>query len=227
VGSLGFEPRIANAPGWYTKPSSTELTQDTQISPSIRRPQHQQEIINTLINLTNSGKAPNTVRGIASALKITNQQTNIADPEQVRTFIANLQKDAQTKNRYALAYEWFCKTNNIQWKKPYFKWERKIPMIPTTENIDKIISASSTKYATIFTILKETGLEAHELATTQRKDIDQERGIINALGCKGHNSRSFKLKPATAELLRKYLSTYTNEKPFPNAHALGESWRNT
>ena len=27
VGSLGFEPRIANAPGWYTKPSYTTTPQ--------------------------------------------------------------------------------------------------------------------------------------------------------------------------------------------------------
>jgi integrase len=164
---------------------------------------------------------------MASSLRKIGKSIDLNNPEQVKAFIATCNLNNQTKNSLALAYNWYCKTNGIQWKKPYFKWERKIPMIPTTENIDKIISASSAKYATIFTILKETGLEAHELATTERKDIDQERGIINALGCKGHNSRSFKLKPSTAELLRKYLSNYTNEKPFPNAHALGEAWRNT
>ena len=30
VGSLGFEPRTANAPGWYPKPSAEEPTQDAQ-----------------------------------------------------------------------------------------------------------------------------------------------------------------------------------------------------
>jgi integrase/recombinase XerD len=99
-------------------------------------------------------------------------------------------------------------------------------MIPTTENIDKIISACTTKYATIFTILKETGFEAHELSSTHQNDIDTQRGIINVIGCKGHNSRSVKLKPATAELLRKYIAEYPEPHPFPNSHALGEAWRN-
>jgi integrase len=81
-------------------------------------------------------------------------------------------------------------------------------MIPSTENIDKIICSCTTKYATIFIILKETGLEAYELASMKRNQIDTQRDIINALGCKGHNSRSFKLKEKTAQLLREYLAKY-------------------
>jgi integrase/recombinase XerD len=100
-------------------------------------------------------------------------------------------------------------------------------MIPTTANIDKIISASSQKYSTIFTILKEHGLEAHELATVTRNDIDQERGIINVRGCKGHNSRTIKLNTKTADMLRIYLQRYTENNPFPNSHAMGEEWRST
>jgi site-specific recombinase XerD len=61
----------------------------------------------------------------------------------------------------------------------------------------------------------------------QRKSIDTEQGIINAEGCKHHNSRSFKLKPQTAEMLRKYLTKYTDNNPFPNPHAMGEAWRDT
>jgi integrase len=143
----------------------------------------------------------------------------------VKTYIANSKHANVTKNKLALAYTWFCKTNGLEWKQPYYKWERKVPLIPTTENVNKIIAATSRKYATIFTILAETGLEGHELSTTQRKDIDTEQGIITATGCKGHSSRSFRLKPQTAEMLRRYLSENTGNNPFPNAHALGEAWR--
>jgi len=185
------------------------------------------EIINTLLNATNNGKAKNTVRVFASALRQLNSHADLMKPEEVKAYIASAKVCNATKNKLCLAYNWFCKTNRIQWEQPYFKWERKIPMIPTTENINKIIAASSRKYATIFTILTETGVEAHELATTQRKNIDPERGIINVTGCKQHNSRSFKLKPATAEMLRTYLAEYTADNPFPNSHAMGEAWRDT
>jgi integrase len=130
-----------------------------------------------------------------------------------------------TKTKLCFGYQWFTKVNNILWEKPRFKAERKIPLIPTTENIHKIISASPQKYATIFTILEETGLEAMELATMKRNHIDTEQGIINAEGCKGHNSRSFKLKPQTADMLRTYLYKYTTDSPFPSSRSMGEVWR--
>jgi integrase len=144
---------------------------------------------------------------------------------EVANYIANAKVSADTKNKLAFAYNWFAKTNGIQYTKPYFRVERKIPMIPTTENINKIIAAATDKFATIFTILAETGLEAHELATMTRKDIDLDRGIINALGCKGHNSRSFKLKTSTLVMLKKYVETNKNAALFPNTKAMSAMWR--
>jgi integrase len=100
-------------------------------------------------------------------------------------------------------------------------------LIPSSENVNKIIAASSSKYATIFRILDETGLEEQELRNVTRKDIDEKQGIINAQGCKGHKSRSFKLKPETAEMLRQYLNKYTDYQPFPETHYMSEIWERT
>ena len=182
-------------------------------------------IINTLIKATNSGKAKNTVRSISYSLRQINRNADLKNPEDVKAYIANSPVCNATKTKLCFAYNWFCQTNGIEWTKPRYKWERKIPIIPTTANVDKIISASTRKCATIFTILKETGLEGQELATTTRKHIDSEQGIISAQGCKGHNSRSIKLKQKTADMLRNYLSIYTTEYPFPNSRAMGEAWR--
>jgi len=209
--------------------SSRMWTNIPHKSEAILRPQqptkYEDLIINTLIKAKNEGKAKNTVIAISRRLKQLSRKADLKNPEEVKTAIANSPVCNQSKNKLALAYNWYCKTNGIEWKKPYFKWERKIPLIPTTENITKIISASPPKYATIFTILAETGLEAHELATIQRKDIDLERGIINAQGCKGHNSRSFKLKQQTADMLRTYMTKYTANNPFPSSRSMGEVWR--
>jgi hypothetical protein len=38
-------------------------------------------------------------------------------------------------------YQNFCKVNGLTFEKPRYKYERKIPLIPTTENIYKVISA--------------------------------------------------------------------------------------
>ncbi len=173
------------------------------------------------------GKAKNTIRLISFSLKQLNKHADLANPEDVKAYVAKAPVCNATRLKLILAYKWYAETNAIKWERPRYTWERKIPLIPTTENINKIICACTKKYATIFTILAETGIEARELVTTQRKDIDAEQGIINVQGCKGHNSRSIKLKPATAEMLRRYLTEYTENNPFPNSKAMSETWRQT
>jgi integrase len=198
--------------------------QDTDSSR--RRPQQYNElIINTLINAKSLGKSENTVKSISFSLKQLNKHTNLNNPEEVKNYIANHNVANGTKIKLCFSYDWYCKTNNIKWEKPKYRWERKIPLIPTTANIDKIISASTEKYASIFTILKETGIEGQELHTTDRQHIDTERGIINVQGCKGHNSRSIKLKQKTADMLRKYMLRYKQQYPFPKPKAISEIWR--
>ena len=185
------------------------------------------QILNLLIQMKNNGKSDATIKHNSNSLSLLNKYTDLNNPETVKTYIANLQRSTAYKKNLCIAYKQFCKFHSLQWTMPKYKSEHKLPLIPTTENINKIISASTKKYATIFTILAETGLEAHELTTMSRQDIDTEHGIINAQGCKGHNSRSFKLKTATAELLRQYLSRYTNNRPFPRAKIMGQIWMRT
>ena len=196
-----------------------------------RRRPHKQEvttnsqIINTLLKCKNSGLAESTLKSIASSFRTISKNADIDNPEAVKAFIANLKLSNNSKQKHANNYNYFCKYNGLKWEKPYYRSERNIPLIPTTANINKIISASSRKYAVIFTILKETGLEGMELATMPRSQIDAERGIINARGCKGHNSRSFKLKPSTADLLRTYLTQHKDAYPFPRSKIMGQMWR--
>jgi hypothetical protein len=106
VGPLGFEPRIANAPGWYTEPSAEELTQDTQIcqsSNAIRRPQeqakYQAEIIKTLLKTKNEGKVESTLRCFSSHLRILNKNTDLQNRTTVETYLANNIKDPQANSK--------------------------------------------------------------------------------------------------------------------------------
>jgi len=161
------------------------------------------------------GLAKETIRDVGYKLKQLSKMADLHNPEQIKIVIAEHKVTNATKTKLVNAYGYFADTHQIRWIKPKYRWERKTPIIPTTANIDKIISASTRKYATIFTILKETGLEGHELATTTRKHIDTEQGIISAQGCKGHNSRSLKLKPKT--LLRN--TTIRQNKGHPISQA--------
>ena len=187
--------------------------------------EYQNKIINTLEEMTAKGLSENTVRSTTYTLKRLNRETDLMNPETVKLFIGKLQVSNPTKQKLVNNYEYFCKTNLLQWIKPVYHWDTKIPIIPLKQNVEAIISASTMKTATIFTILAETGLEGAELHNIKRQDIDTEQGIISASGNKGHRGRSFKLKQKTAEMLRTYLQKYTNELPFPRPQIMGEAWR--
>jgi len=177
--------------------------------------------------MKSSGISEATLRGVSFSLKYLAKNVNLHDPENVKLFIGNMTQKNSYKRNVTNAYNYVVILNGMEWQKPRYKAERKIPLIPTTANVNKIISACTKKYATIFTILAETGLEAHELATVTREDIDSENGILNAQGCKGHDPRSFKLKQATKGMLSEYLHKYTGEKPFPASCHMSHIWTRT
>jgi hypothetical protein len=124
-------------------------------------------------------------------------------------------------------YAVFCTSNQIPFDKPKIHYEKTPQIIPTTEQVTKIIAASSSKYSTIFTIMAEIGVEGAELRKTPRENIDTEQGILNIIGVKQHNNGIYKLKTKTAQLLRNYLAKQTSQTryPFPKPKALGETWR--
>jgi len=123
-------------------------------------------------------------------------------------------------------YTCLCKVNEIEWTPPKYTVQEHIPIIPTTANVTKIISASTKRYATIFTILAETGLEGQELHNVSLNDIDSQQGIISVKGCKGHASGTYKLKTRTAEMLREYLAKNDEkEYPFPQPKVMSQIWR--
>jgi len=183
------------------------------------------EIINTLLWMKRKGLSEATRYTVAQKLRMIDKHADLMSPQSVLDFIADHKVCNATKTKYVDCYGYFAEFNKLEYEKPRYRYEWKVPLIPTTENIYKVISASSWKYSVIFTILEQTGLETKELETTKRSDIDADRGIINVQGCKGHNSRSLKLKPQTADLLRAYLQKYDSEHPFPKAKRMGERWR--
>jgi integrase len=188
----------------------------------------------TLTMLINDGQKPNTVRHTRYKLQELAAHVDLFNPEAVKNYIATAISEKtkqpfsdETKNKFAYAADKLYEKQGIQWKKPFYKVEEKTPLIPTTENVELIVNNASQKYATIFTILAETGAEGKELERTSRDDIDTEQGIISIRGCKGHASGSYKLKTKTAEMLRIYLYKNPQKYPFPKSEVMGQVWRDT
>jgi len=194
----------------------------------------QETIINTLIKLKNKGLGDKIVTSYGYDLKRIARECNLNNPEQVKTFIANAQTlktkkplGNATKNKYATAYDHYCKINGLQWEKPYYRVEENTPLIPTQPDVQAIIDHATKRYAVIFTIESEIGCNPEELHKVSQKDINSEQGTISIKGCKGHASGNYKLKQHTAEMLREYLYKHTEEYPFPNGHAQSQIWLQT
>jgi integrase len=201
-----------------------------------RRPltQYEQQIIKTLLKLTNEGKAKNTIHAIDKALTQLSYKTNLNDPEAVKNYVATATNEKTgnplsnaSKTKYLFAYEWYCKTSEIPFQKPRYKIPEAIPIIPTTDQVTKIISASTRRCATIFTILAETGAEGEELHQTHKNQIDTTNGTITIRGTKGHGTATYKLKQATAEMLREYIANNLQDYPFPKPKCISEIWTRT
>jgi integrase len=97
--------------------------------------------------------------------------------------------------------------------------------MPTTDQVNKIISATTQKFATIFKLMAEIGVEGEELHQTHRNQFDTTQAIISIKGLKGHGSANYKLKNQTAEMLRQYLARYQTPYPFPQPQVMSEMWR--
>ena len=245
VGSLGFEPRLPTPQAGILDQSThkfhriqTKTEHPDFLDQARLRPQqstkYEAQIIKTLLELQKQGKAENTIHNTNEILKQLSKKTELENPEKVKLYIATAtnEKTKQplanaTKNKLCLAYEWYCKANSLTWQKPFYKVAEGTPIIPTTENVTKIISASGKNYAFIFTLLAEIGAEGEELHRTPRSKIDTEQGTITITGTKGHGSATYKLKNKTAEMLREYLAKNPQDYPFPKPTAIGERWRTT
>lgn len=93
------------------------------------------------------------------------------------------------------------------------------------KSVEKIISATTPKFATIFKLMAETGVEGEELYQTHRNQFEQTQAILDIKGLKGHGSANYKLKQPTAEMLREYLAKYPQNYPFPQPKVMSKMWR--
>jgi len=72
------------------------------------------------------------------------------------------------------AYTHYVKNYGLVWIKPVYKRSQRLPSVPSTEQVNKIIAHAGRKYALVFSILPDTGLRPIELDRPTLKNIDLE-----------------------------------------------------
>ena len=80
----------------------------------------------------------------------------------------------------------------MSWEKPVYKRSRRLPNVPTTEQVNKIIAHAGRKYSMIFSILRDTGLRPVELYRSTLKNVDLEKGVFYPETAKNGNAKAVK-----------------------------------
>ena len=104
------------------------------------------------------------------------------------------------------------------WEKPTNRVTRKIPFIPTEQELDDLIAASPSPLAAFEQLLKETAMRRGEALRISWKDVDLERKIIMCNNPeKGSNPRIFsELSPKLISMLNA-LPKHENKMLFGSA----------
>jgi integrase len=140
------------------------------------------------------------------------------DPESVKEVLG---KQAKWSSSYKMllmyAYESFLKMENITWIRPRYVQAESLCFVPTEEELNQLISATSKVISTFLLGLKETGADPGELAKLTWININKESKTINIPSVKGHNPRILHVSQQFIDRLEQLPKS---DRVFPNIMSL-------
>ncbi len=170
-----------------------------------------------------------TIQATAKRLKHLQKNSQLENPENIKTYIANKQCSNAYKECLTEAYDIYLRSVNQTWSKPYYQRYDKLPKIPTTEKLNMLISHATPKMALILSMSKDLGTRPIELTWLKVADTDLQNGIINITGAKHTVGRNGKLRPTTLEMLKQHINKKhltLNDRLFPTkSEYISETYR--
>jgi len=147
--------------------------------------------------------------------------SDILNADSVKEVIAQQQAWSKARKKtVAAAYTKFLQTYGMTWIPPKCKVTRKIPFIPTQEELNTLISGTGKKTSTFLQLLMETAMRAGEGKSLLWTDIDFEKRLITLNQPeKGGNPRIWKVSPKLIAML--------NALPRKNLKVFGDSSMNS
>jgi integrase len=148
-----------------------------------------QLIYDFILQQQRDGRAIETIRTRIQALKQVAKLTNLYEPEKVKEWLATSTWSNTTKTKFVDSYTAFLNFIGKTWKPPHYTIAKKLPFIPTEEEIDLLIASCGTITATVLQTLKETGIRIGELTRLTAIDLDTERKTLSITPEKNSNPR--------------------------------------
>jgi len=173
--------------------------------------------------------ADSTIKATIKRLKHLQRNCLLADPEGIKTFIANKQCSNAYKESLIETYDIYMRSTEQKWNKPFYERYDKLPKIPSEEKIDMLISQASPRMSLILSMSKELGTRPIELTWLKVADINLQNGIVNITGAKHTVGRIGRLKTNTKEMLKQYINKKqlnVNDRLFPTkSETISQNYR--
>jgi integrase len=163
-------------------------------------------LLPVILKLKSEGRKDSTLVPMRKRLKFLARNVDLNEPEKVKAFIAGQSYTDGYKDNLIDAYSSYCRFFGIQWIKPQYMREERITKVPKEEDINKIISHSKLKYATVYSVLRDSGMRPVELGMLRVKDFDLETGEVYPTTAKHGAGWVLKLKKATLAMLKQYIT---------------------
>jgi integrase/predicted RNA-binding Zn-ribbon protein involved in translation (DUF1610 family) len=200
-----------------TETKNLEAEQQTIAVPR-RNEENRGKIIEHGFWMQKEGYAESTIsRRIRLLGTLLNKGANLQDPESVKETIAQ-QKNWTTKTKQIAVetYDCFIKSQGLTWKKPIYQAVKKLPFIPTEEELNSLIAGCNKKTATFLQLLKETGMRCGEAFMLLWTDFDFENRTVNITPEKGSDPRQLKISQRLIMMLSNL--PHDKAKPFECSH---------
>jgi len=161
------------------------------------------KIIEHAFWMKKEGYAENTItRRIRLLTTLMKRGANLLDPESVKTVIAKQQGwNLKTKEIGVEAYSCFLKMSGGKWDPPHYRPVRKLPFIPTEQEINQLIAGCSKKTSTFLQVLKETGARCGEAWQLEWIDFNFEAKTVSITPEKGSEPRMLKISNTLISML--------------------------
>ena len=129
--------------------------------------------------LKKQGYAESTIRQYSKNIKILAERgANLYDPDSTKDVIARQEWSNARRSVVIASYTAFLHKHGESWEPPKCRVTRKLPFIPTEQEIDSLIAASGKKTATLLQLLKETAMRGGETDKLKWINIDTENRTV-------------------------------------------------
>ena len=171
-----------------------------------------------MLYMKRNAYADTTIQAVGKRLRHLERNCDLYAPENVKTFIGNKTASNAYKETLIEAYDILMRSINQEWNKPFYKRYDKMPKIPTTEQLNKLIAHATTRMSLFLSMSKDLGTRPIELTWLKIQDIDLKNGTVNITSAKHCNARTLKLKTRTLDMLKQFIKRKNlnqNDRLFP------------